>query len=333
MAPRVLPVLRMLFWLLLAAVVAWLLWTMTSVPGASHRGAPVPLDAAGHALAANLRRHVAAIGAREHNLEHPEALAAVARYLDNELSAMGYAPAAQRFAAGATEVRNIEVELPGGARATEVIVVGAHYDSVSGSPGANDNATGVAAVLELARLMRSRASARTVRFVLFVNEEPPYFKSEAMGSPRYARRSRERGENIVAMFSLETLGYYSDRPGSQSYPFPLGLFYPSQGNFVAFVSNLASRALLHEAIAAFRRHASFPSEGVAAPAFIPGVDWSDQWSFWKEGYPAVMITDTALYRYPQYHSAQDTPDKVNAERLARVVSGLRAMLGELAGAD
>ncbi len=323
----------MVFWLLLVAAVAWLLWIMTGVPGRSHPDALASLTAAERDAESNLRRHIAAIGAREHNLERPVELEAAARYLENELAAIGYAPGAQRFSVAGTEVRNIEVELHGQGRASEIIVVGAHYDSVSGSPGANDNASGVAAVLELARLMRTGAAARTVRFVLFVNEEPPYFKSEAMGSVHYARRSRERGEQIIAMFSLETLGYYSDRLGSQSYPFPLGFFYPSRGNFVAFVSNLGSRRLMHKAIAAFRRHAAFPSEGVAAPAFIPGVDWSDQWSFWKEGYPAVMLTDTALYRYPHYHSAQDTPDKVDTERLARVVSGLRAMLGELAGAE
>jgi Zn-dependent M28 family amino/carboxypeptidase len=150
-----------------------------------------------------------------------------------------------------------------------------------------------------------------------------------MGSRRYARRARERGENIVAMFSLETIGYYSERSGSQRYPFPLGFFYPDTGNFIAFVSNLASRPLLHEAIAAFRRNAEFPSEGVAAPAFIPGVDWSDHWSFWKEGYPALMVTDTAPYRYPHYHAASDTPDRVDCDRLARVTTGLYRMLREL----
>jgi Zn-dependent M28 family amino/carboxypeptidase len=151
-----------------------------------------------------------------------------------------------------------------------------------------------------------------------------------MGSRQYARRSRQRGEKIVAMFSIETIGWYSDEPGSQRYPFPLGFFYPSRGNFLAFVSNLGSRALLHEAITAFRRHAEFPSEGVAAPAFIPGVDWSDHASFWREGYPALMITDTAPYRYPWYHTAQDTPDKVDYVRLARVVLSMQLTFSELA---
>ena len=167
--------------------------------------------------------------------------------------------------------------------------------------------------------------------MLFVDEEPPFFKSGEMGSRKYARRAKERGENVVAMFSLETIGYYSDRPGSQHYPPPIGLFYPDTGNFIGFVSNLGSRSLLHEVIASFRRHAQFPSEGLAAPAFIPGVDWSDHWSFWDEGYPALMVTDTAPYRYPYYHLAADTPDKVDFDRLARVVSGLRATLPDLAG--
>ncbi len=323
---------RILFWLALAAGLAWLLWFMIGVPGSSHRGTLPPLSAPERETEARLRRHVQAIGAREHNLANPQALEAAARYLEIELGALGYTPSAQRFKVGEAEVRNIEVELPGGALAAEIIAIGAHYDSVFGSPGANDNASGVGVLLELARLLRGASIERSLRFVLFVNEEPPYFKSEAMGSLRYVRRARERGEKIAAMISLETLGYYSDAAGSQRYPFPLGLFYPSQGDFVAFVSDLGSRALLHSAIAAFRRHATFPSEGVAAPASIPGIDWSDHWSFSQAGYPAIMLTDTALYRYPHYHSASDTPDKLDYERLARLVSGLHAMLGELARA-
>ena len=139
-------------------------------------------------------------------------------------------------------------------------------------------------MLELARLTRNAKPSRTVRFVAFVNEEPPYFVTGEMGSQYYARRARQRGERIVAMFSLETIGWYSDQPGSQRYPFPLSLFYPSTGNFLAFVANLGSRPLLHEAIGSFRQHTAFPSEGLAAPASMPGVDWSDHWSFWQEGY-------------------------------------------------
>jgi hypothetical protein len=321
---------RMLFWLTLAAATAWLLWYMVKVPGASHSGALKPLSAEEQLMAEHLRRHVAGIASREHNLWNRPALEEAAQYIERTLAASGYPVRAQRIETALGEVRNLEVEVPGGARGTEIVIVGAHYDSVIGAVGANDNGSGVGAVLELARLFKEAKPARTLRFVAFVDEEPPFYRGDEMGSRYYAQRSKERGENIVAMFSLETIGYYSERPGSQHYPFPLNFFYPSTGNFIAFVSNLSSRALLHEAIASFRRHAEFPSEAAAAPAFLPGVDWSDHWSFWKEGYPALMVTDTALYRYPHYHTMQDTPDKVDYERLARVVTGLRGMLRELA---
>jgi len=320
----------MLFWLTLAAATAWLLWYMVKVPGAAYEGALKPLSGGEKIIAENLRRHVTAIASREHNVFKPAALEAAAQHIEQTFVDLGYAVSAQRFTAGPVEVRNIEVEVKGDARAAEIVVVGAHYDSVAGAVGANDNGSGVAATLELARLFFGSQPARTLRFVAFANEEPPFFKSEAMGSRAYARRAKERGENIVAMLSLETIGYYSEQPGSQRYPFPLGFFYPSTGNFIAFVSNLGSRALLHEVVASFRHHAEFPSEAVAAPAFIPGVDWSDHWSFWEEGWPALMVTDTAPYRYPHYHTAQDTPDKVDYERVARVVTGLHGMLRELA---
>ena len=321
---------RMAFWLALAAATAWLLWYMVRVPGVSYSGALRPLRVEEQVVAANLQRHVAAIASREHNLWRRSALEEAAQYIERALAGAGYAVVRQPISTELGEVRNIEVEVPGAERAREIVLIGAHYDSVVGAPGANDNGSGVAAMLELARLSARAKPARTLRFVAFVNEEPPFFYSEEMGSRYYARRSKERDERIVAMLSLETIGYYSDRPGSQRYPFPLGLFYPSTGNFIAFVSNLSSRALLHEAIASFRRHAEVASEAVAAPAFLPGVDWSDQRSFWKEGYPALMVTDTAPYRYPHYHTLQDTPDKVDCERLARVVTGLHKMLGKLA---
>jgi Zn-dependent M28 family amino/carboxypeptidase len=321
----------MLFWLTLAAAVAALLWYMVAVPGRSYSGALKGLTPEEKLLAENLRRHVAVVGSREHNMINaPAELESAARYIEITLSGFGYKVETQAFDTERLPVRNIEIEVGGGARAQEIIVIGAHYDSVLGAPGANDNGSGVAAMLELARVFRNVKAARTVRFVAFVNEEPPFCLTGEMGSQYYARRSRERGEKIIAMLSLETIGWYSDRPDSQRYPFPLGLFYPSTGNFIAFVSNLTSRPLMHEVIASFRRRAAFPSEAVAAPAFVPGVDWSDHRSFWQEGYPALMVTDTAPYRYPHYHTAQDTPDKVEYERLARVVTGLNGMLRDLA---
>jgi hypothetical protein len=146
----------------------------------------------------------------------------------------------------------------------------------------------------------------------------------------YARRARQRNERIVAMLSLETVGYYSDAPQSQHYPFPLSWFYPSTGDFIGFVGNIGSRQLVRRALGAFRRTTPFPSEGAALPGGMTGVDWSDQWSFWHEGYPALMVTDTALYRYKHYHGQRDTPDKLDYDRLARVVTGLGRVVAELA---
>ena len=151
-----------------------------------------------------------------------------------------------------------------------------------------------------------------------------------MGSRHYARRSRERGEKIVAMFSIETIGYYSDVEGSQDYPFLFKLFYPNTANFIGFVGNTSSRDLVHRSISLFRKHTAFPSEGVAAPGWIRGIGWSDQWSFWREGYPAIMVTDTALFRYGPYHTKEDTPEKVDYARTARVVVGLARVVSNLA---
>jgi Zn-dependent M28 family amino/carboxypeptidase len=302
-------------------------WYMISVPGESHRGALAPLAAEERTSRELLQKHVSAIASAEHNTRTPERLEASARAVESELKALGYEVRTQAFDAGSTKVRNLEATIPGSK--TGAFVIGAHYDSAPGAPGANDNGSGTAALLELARLFRGWKPKHTLRLAFFVNEEPPYFKGPAMGSKVYADELLARGERVAAMFSLETLGYYSEHPGSQRYPFPLNLFYPERGDFLAFVANLGSRGLLHQTIGAFRGASRFPSDGVAAPAFIPGIDWSDQWSFWRHGIPALMITDTALYRYPHYHLASDTPEKLDYDRLARVVAGLERMFRAL----
>jgi Zn-dependent M28 family amino/carboxypeptidase len=259
------------------------------------------------ALSLRLRLHVAALAVNERNTD----LETPARYIEHALKDFS----TQEFTSGGRKVRNIET-------GSGDLVVGAHYDTVPGSPGADDNASGVAVLIELARLVPAG-----VRFVAFANEEAPYFLGPEMGSFVYAR---ERGAKVRAMFSLEMLGYYSDAPRSQNYPAPLGMFYPDRGDFIAFVGDLGARSLVRRSIESFRKHAKFPSEGLAAPSFLPGIAWSDHWSFRKHGYPAVMITDTAFYRYPHYHRASDTPDKLDYERMARVTLGLAEMLNELA---
>jgi Zn-dependent M28 family amino/carboxypeptidase len=196
--------------------------------------------------------------------------------------------------------------------------------------GANDNASGVAATLELARLLEGSRLRKTIRFVLFVNEEPPNFQTNRMGSLVYARELRSGGVPVTAMISLETIGFYSEAEGSQWYPAGLGYFYPSRGDFIGFVGNSDSRDLVRRSIRAFRASTNFPSEGLAGPADWPGVGWSDHWSFWQENVPAIMITDTAPFRYPYYHTPLDTSDKVDFARMARVVEGIQRVVESLA---
>jgi Zn-dependent M28 family amino/carboxypeptidase len=293
---------------------------MIAMPGASHAGALAPLTDEERALATRLQAHVANLARSERNQD----LATPARYISEALARHGLNAQLHAFQSGGRTVHNIEVEAAG----EPLVVVGAHYDTVPGSPGADDNASGVAALIELAALLAPQRLP--IRFVAFANEEMPYFLGDEMGSFVSARRSRERGEKLRAMLSLEMLGYYRDAPGSQAYPPPLGFFYPDRANFIAFVGDLGARALVREAIRLFRTHARFPSEGVAAPSFVPGVTWSDHWSFRRHGYAAVMVTDTAFNRYPHYHLPSDTPEKLDYERLARVTLGLAGVLRELA---
>ncbi len=316
-------------------------FTMLRMPGTSYRGPLLPLSDAERDLREELRGHVAVLAGDigERHLLQPDNLARAVAYLEDALGRAGYevrrqtyevSPEASHGLPVERVFHNLEVERRGGSRPAEVVVVGAHYDSIIGSPGANDNATGTAAVLALARRFARRAPARTVRFVAFANEEI-YFQQPQMGSLVYARALRARQERVVTMLSLETIGYYSDAAGSQRYPIPFGWVYPSTGNFLAFIGNLGSRGQVRDAIRAFRAHARFPSEGLAIPNVVPGVGWSDHWAFWEAGYPGVMVTDTAPYRYREYHTAADTPDRIDYERLARVVAGLELTIAELAG--
>jgi len=308
------------------------LWWMTTMPERSSAGELPPLNALEEEIEGRLQGHVRALAADigERNVFRPDRLERAQAFLKTTLTDLGLHVEPQCFESRGVSVCNLEVEQRGRSRPDEIVVLGAHYDSVIGSPGANDNATGVAAVIELGRLLAARDLPRTVRLVLFVNEEPPFYLTGDMGSLRYAGRARERGDHIVAMLSLETLGCFSDEEGSQQYPFPFSFFYPSRGNFIGFVGNLSSRRLVRRVVGSFRRHSTFPSEALAAPGWITGVGWSDHWSFWQHGYPGIMVTDTALFRYGAYHTAQDTPDRVRYAHLARVVAGLEKVVVDLA---
>jgi Zn-dependent M28 family amino/carboxypeptidase len=302
------------------------------MPGTSYAGPLAALTPDEVETRERLRGHIRhlSVDIGERHVRRPRSLAAAADYIADAFSSWGYEVERQVFQVGPTECRNLAAARTGASRPESILVVGGHYDTVPGSPGANDNGTGVAATLELARLFAGKRVERTVRFLAFVNEEPPYFQTDLMGSLVYARRCRARGERIDGMFSLETLGCYSDAPGSQQYPFPFSLCYPSTGDFIAFVGNAASGDLVRRAVGAFRELVPFPSQGGALPGFIEGVGWSDHWSFWQADYPALMVTDTAPFRYPHYHEASDTPDKIDHDRLARVAAGLAAVIERFA---
>jgi Zn-dependent M28 family amino/carboxypeptidase len=230
--------------------------------------------------------------------------------------------------------RNIIAEIKGSHFPEQIVVIGAHYDSVYDCPAANDNGSGVSALLELASYFADTKLSTTVRFVAFTNEEPPFFHTDKMGSYQYAKLCHERQDRIVAMLSLETIGYYSDSPGSQSFPNPLlRLICPDTGNFLLFLANLKSKSLLRRALKSFRAAGMIPSQGIALPEFVSGVRFSDQDSFWRFGYPALMVTDTANYRYPHYHDKQDTPEKLNYEKLAEVLQGLIKVVEELSSSS
>jgi hypothetical protein len=305
--------------------VAAALWYALSAPGQSFHG-PLPALTSEEAdLATRLRTHVEAIASTPHNTRHYQELEAAAQYIEATLGKLGYTPQRQVYDADSHQVRNIWVTIEPSkvSTSTETLIVGAHYDSAFDAPGANDNGTGTAAVLELARTLNShRLSKHRLILVLFVNEEPPYFMTPLMGSEKFAALLTERREPIAGMISLETIGAFSDTPGSQRYPPLLRSVYPDTGNFLAFVGLPGSKSFLNQVLASFRSHTDFPTQSAVVPASFQGADWSDHASFAGRGIPALMITDTATYRYQHYHKVTDTPDKVDFEKLARITLGI-----------
>ena len=304
---------------------------MTAMPGTSFSGSLPPLTAEESQIKSSLSRHVGYVAGEigERNVIAYEPLQKTAQYIESELKKSGYQVSSQEYTVQMRKVRNLITEIPGSGRSREIVVIGAHYDTVYDCPGADDNTSGVAALLELARLLKNAEPARTLRLVFFVNEEPPWFQTADMGSWVYAKEAHRKKENIVAAVSLETIGMYSDVERSQKYPAGFQSLYPSRGNFIAFVGDLGSRALVRDAVASFRKSTPFPSEGSAVPGAIPGVGWSDHWSFWLEGYPAIMVTDTAPFRNPNYHLPTDKPDTLDYDRMARVTLGLFHVVQDL----
>jgi hypothetical protein len=307
---------------------AW--WWMPRLPGQtaqppSHLPAGAEIALAGQ-LRADIGMLAGTIGERN-VLRKPRQLEQAAAFIEATLASAGYRVEAQPYNVGGTICRNLAAEIHGTSREAGIVVVGAHYDTVPGSPGADDNSSGMAVTLALARHFAHSRPLRTLRFVAFVNEEPPYFQTAEMGSLVYAKQCRRRGERIEAMLSMESVGYYS---ATQQYPLAIRGLFPPRGDFIAFVGNLSSASLVRAAAGAFRRSVDLPAEEAVLPEELEGVGWSDHWSFWRQGYPALEITDTAPYRNPFYHLPGDKPETLDYSRLARLTAGMYEVVAALA---
>ncbi len=305
-----------------AAVLAWMRW----MPGSSFRGPPPALSPEEQRIEIRLRDAVGSLSGplSPRSLAHAEKLEAAAAFLEHAFAEVGYEVSTQPFEVNGRTVRNVEAELRGG---RELVVVGAHYDSFAHVPGANDNGSGAAAVLEIARLLRGKVLARTVLFVLFVNEEPPYFQTATMGSRVHARRARERGEPIALMINIDMIGCYRD---DDVYDLPFSALFGKRGDFVVFLANPSSSGRLRQSVGLFRAAVQFPSEGLIVPEFYSDAAASDHASYWREGYDAVYVTDTGPMRGCPWHGADDTPDAIDFPKMSRVVAGLASVVQGLA---
>jgi len=318
--------------IVLAACAVCLFW-FTAMPLHSYSGELKPLTQDETKIRDALKRSVTQlaepIGKRSVDYAY-DSLKAAANFIETTLRSQGYDVHSYEFSVDNNTVRNLEVQIPGAKSPEKTLVLGAHYDTFGDSPGADDNASGVAALLELAGSLKDSKPDQTIRLVFFVNEEPPYFQTDKMGSLIYAKQLHDQKVDVTGMISLETIGYYSDAESSQQYPAGFGVLYPYVGNYIGFVGNVGSRSLVRRAVKAFRQSAEFPSEGVAAPSRLTGIGWSDHWAFWQQGYKAIMVTDTAPFRNHTYHQPSDTPEKLDYDRMARVVAGLQKAVLKLA---
>ncbi len=280
-------------------------------------------------LASRLQTHVRYLAGEigERNSICYAGLEAARLYIEQALGRAGYEIRHDTYEVAGRTYRNVFAESRGSG--DTVAVIGAHYDTAPGTPGADDNASGVAVLLELARLLRDFAPTPTLRWIAFTLEGPPYYWTPLMGSRIHARKCRERRERMVGMISLEMTGYYRDLPGSQSHPLPfMNRIYPDRGNFIAVAGNSPSRRLAKQVAGHMSEAGVIPVEWAASP-MVPGAGLSDNWSFWKEGYPALMITDTAFFRNPNYHSASDLPETLDYPRMAAVAIALERAIRNL----
>jgi hypothetical protein len=311
---------RSLFHIIVLTVVGvFVLWLVLARPLIAKGPAPsavVSVDPS------NLRQHVEVLSQQfvPRNADHPEILLKAADHIASEFRSNGARVVYQEFKVGDARYKNVIAEY--GPDTLDVLVIGAHYDTAGDQPGADDNASGVAGLLELGRLLSQVQLRSKVLLAAYVLEELPHFRTHTMGSAVHAKSLRERGASVQLMISLEMIGYFSERENSQLFPMPLlKLFYPSRGNFIMVVDRLFSNRA-REVKKWMSAASELPVYSINAPPIIPGVDFSDHLNFWQQGYPAVMVTDTAFYRNDAYHTRRDTADRLDYDKMAQVVHGV-----------
>jgi Zn-dependent M28 family amino/carboxypeptidase len=274
----------------------------------------------------NLYQHVEMLSVKigERHLWKEGSLHKSEEYIGSALGSYGYATGRQTYSCYGKSVSNLIAEKTGSDPGT--IVVGAHYDTVPGTPGADDNASGLAGLLELARLHQVIQSRKTIVFVAFVNEEPPCFGSSHMGSMVYANYIKIHRIPLEVMISLEMIGYFRQER-IQKYPLPgMGICYPKTGDYIGVVGNFRSSRYVSFIKKGIRKHSNIRTRALTAPEFFGGINLSDNYSFWHHGYRAVMVTDTSFFRNTNYHLETDTIDTLNFDKMAEVVKGLHDTL-------
>jgi len=289
------------------------------------------LEAIENALRADVEFMSVTLG--ERNPEHYDALVRCADWVKERWEAQGYVVKTQSFTLEGREYANLEIEIPGDKAPSEIVVISAQYDTLPGSPGANNNGSGMAVLLKLSELLKGYSPDRTLRLVAFTTEEDPYFGTEMMGSYHYAKRSSELGEDILIMLSMDAMGYHVNTTRSQKLPFPFSLFYPDRGDFLAFIGDLSSRKYMVDVTRGFKKGSSFPIEAGVVPQGVTGAGWSDHCSFWRFGYPGMQVTDTGAFRSPWHANEGDTMEKIDFDALSRIALGMYAGVAELTQTD
>jgi hypothetical protein len=295
---------------------------------------PIPTDPA--QLQSRLRSHVnllaAVIGPR--HLGKPSTIDATTAYITQQFTGLGDTVTRQTYPVNNTTASNLIIERPGSTHPDQIVIVGAHYDTVPPTPGADDNASAVAMLIEVARLSKPLASRRTLRFVSFACEEPPHFYTDTMGSQHYAHSCRQSQEKIVGMLCLEMVGFFSDQPNSQqippAIPRPHHFLFPKRANFLTSVANFKSTKLLYSFHKGFKRATNLRLFSIALPERINEIRLSDNSSFWDQNYPALMITDTSFLRNPHYHQPTDLPETLDYHRLTQATLGVAGAVSRIA---